>query len=91
MLVTTTPELRQHVIDHGGSLFVYCQRRGVPLLRATTKEPRSLTGYEVVVVEEMLVLARLPVRRRPEELQLSLEGRRWKRTVASWDGCAYVI
>ena len=91
MLVTATSELRQYVMDHGGSLFVYCQPRGVLLLRATTKEPRSLAGYEVFVVEEMLVLARLPVRRRPEELQLSLEGRRRKHTVASWDGCAYVI
>jgi len=91
MLVTVTQELRQHVLEHGGSLFVHCQRRGVPFLRASTKEPRSLAGYEVFVVEEMLVLTRLPVHRRPEELQLSLEGRRWKRTVASWDGCAHVI
>lgn len=42
MLVTATLELRQHVMDHGGSLFVHCQRRGVPFLLATTKEPRSL-------------------------------------------------
>ncbi len=91
MLVTATPELRQHVLDNGGSLFVHCQRRGVPFLHASTKEPRSLAGYEVFVVEDMLVLTRFPVRRRPDELQLTLEGRRRKRTVASWDGCAYVI
>lgn len=91
MLVTATPELRQYVMDHGGSLFVHCQRRGIPFLLATTKEPRSLAGYEVFVVEDMLVLTRLPVRRRPEELHMSLEGRRRKRPVASWDGCAYVI
>ena len=91
MQITTTPELLDYVRDHGGSLFVHCQRRGVPFLRATVKEPRSLAGYEVFVVEEMLVLTRLPVRRRPEELQLTLEGRRWKRVVAAWDGCAYVV
>jgi len=91
MLVTATVELRQYVLDHGGSLFVRCQRRGVPFLQATTNEPRSLAGYEVFVVEEMLVLTHLPARRRPEELHLSLEGRRRKRTVASWDGCAYMI
>jgi len=91
MLVTATSELRQHVLDHGGSLFVHCQRRGVPFLQATTKEPRSLAGYELFVVEDMLILTRFPVRRRPEELHLSLEGWRRKRTVAAWDGCAYMI
>ena len=91
MLITATPELQSHVMDDGGSLFVRCQRRGVPFLQATTKEPRSLAGYEVFVVEEMLVLTQFPVRRRPKELHLSLEGRRRKRAVASWDGCAYII
>ena len=91
MLVTTTPELRSHVMDHGGSLFVHYQHRGVPFLQAATKEPRSLAGYELFVVEEMLILAQLPVRVRPKELHLSLEGRRRKRPVASWDGCAYIV
>jgi len=91
MLVTATPELRQHVVDHGGSLFVHTQRRGVPFLQATTTEPRSLAGYELFVVDDMLILTRFPAHRRPEELHLSLEGWRRKRTVASWDGCAYVI
>ena len=91
MLITATPELLAYVQDNGGSLFVYTQRRGVPILRATTKEPRSLAGYEVFVVERVLVLTRLPVHRRPEELELSLVGRRWTRVVAAWDGCAYVV
>jgi hypothetical protein len=89
--ITATPELLAYVQDNGGSLFVHTQRRGIPFLRATTKEPRSLAGYEVFVVEEILVVTRLPVRRRPEELHLSLVGRRRKRTVAAWDGCAYVV
>jgi hypothetical protein len=91
MLVTATPELRSHVMDHGGSLFVHYQRRGVPFLQAGTKEPRSLAEYELFVVEEMLILARLPARVRPKELHLSLEGRRRKRPVAAWDGCAYIV
>ena len=91
MLVTATPELRQHVIDRGGSLFVHSQRRGVPFIQASTREPRSLAGYELFVVEGILVLTRFPARTRPDELHLSLEGRRWKRPVASWDGCAYLI
>ena len=94
MLVTATPETISHVTDQGGSLFVRCQRqhlcRGVLFLHATTKEPRSLDGYELFVVEGVLVLTRLPARVRPRVLHLSLEGRRHRRPVASWDGCAFV-
>ncbi len=89
--ITATPELLAHVQENGGSLFVHTQRRGIPFLRASTKEPRSLAGYEVFVVDEVLVLTRLPVHRRPEELHLSLVGRRRKRAVAAWDGAAYVV
>jgi len=95
MLVTATPELRTYVEEHGGSLFVRCQRshlgRGVSFLRASTKEPRSLAGYEVFVVEGMVVLSKLPAQLRPKELHLSMEGRRKKQPVASWDGCAFVV
>ena len=91
MLVTASPELRRHVVDHGGSLFVHTQRRGVPFLRSTTKEPRSLAGYELFVIEDILVCTRFPARTRPKKLHLSLEGRVWKHTVAAWDGCAYLI
>jgi hypothetical protein len=89
--VTATHELRSHVMVHGGSLFVHYQRRGVPFLQAATKEPRSLAGYELFVVEEMLIVAQLPARVRLKELHLSLEGRRRKRPVASWDGRAYIV
>jgi hypothetical protein len=95
MLVSATPELLSHVAEQGGSLFVRCQRqhlcRGVSFLRATTKEPKSLVGYEVFVVEGMLVLTQLPARMRPAELHLSMEGHRKSHPVASWDGCAFVV
>lgn len=91
MLITATPELLADVQDNGGSLFVHAQRRGIPFLRPTTKEPKSLAGYEELVVEEILVMTQLPVRRRPDELHLPLVGRCRKRAVAAWDGAAYVI
>jgi len=95
MLVTATPELLAYVDAHGGSLFVRCRRqhlcRGVSFLRTTTTEPRSLAGYEVFVVDGRLVLTQLPVRSRPAELHLSMEGRRKRRPIASWDGCAFVV
>ena len=91
MKITATPELLAYVQERGGSLFVHTQRRGVPFLRTTTNEPKSLAGYEVFVVEEILVLTRLPAHSRPEVLHLSLVGRRKKRAVAAWDGAAYVV
>jgi hypothetical protein len=54
-------------------------------------EPKSLVGYEVFVVEGMLVLTQLPARIRPKELHLSMDGHRKRRPVASWDGCAFVV
>jgi hypothetical protein len=93
--VTATPELLNHVAGHGGSLFVRSQRRrlsrGVSHLRVTTREPRSLAGYEVFVVEGALVLTHFPARTRPGELHLSMEGRRRTRPAATWDGCAFVV
>lgn len=93
MLVTAAQDLRLYVEDHSGALFVRCHRqhlcRGVSLLQATTKEPRSLDGYELFVVEGIFVFTQLPAHMRPEELHLSLEGRRRKRPVASWDGCGF--
>jgi hypothetical protein len=93
--ITATRELLAYVQDHGGSLFVRSQRRhlsrDVLFLRATTKEPRSLAGYEVFVVEDVLVLTHFPARMRPKELSLSMEGRRKPHPVVSWDGCAFVV
>ncbi len=94
MQITATPELLAYVRDNGGSLFVRSQRRrlarGVSFLRATVQEPRSLAGYEVFVVEGVLVSTHFPARTRPHELHLSMVGRRRQHPVASWDGCAFV-
>ena len=95
MEVTATPNLLAYVQGHGGSLFVRSQRqhisRGVTFLQATTNEPRSPAGYEVFVVEGVLVLTHLPARTRPKELHLSMKGRRKPHPVASWDGCSFVV
>ena len=93
MRITITPELRSFAGDEGGSLFVDCRRvrgcRGVAVLYVTTREPPSWAQDELFLVDGVLVHARLPVRLRPRELHLSLEGRR--RPAATWDGCAFVI
>ena len=60
-------------------------------LETTVKAPISSVGHEPFIVEDILIAARLPVRPRPAELHLSMEGRRRPRPVAAWDGCAYII
>jgi hypothetical protein len=95
MLVTASAELVAFVRGAGGTVWVRCRPqycgRGVVFLETTVKPPTSWTGYEPFLVEDILVAARLPVRPRPVELHLSMEGRRRPRPVAAWDGCAYII
>jgi len=94
VLVTVSSELRSFVEEQGGSVYVRCRRnrccRGVTFLNATLKPPASLDGYQMFLVDGVLVHARLPRALRPHELQLTLEGRRRPRPVASWDGCAFI-
>jgi hypothetical protein len=63
----------------------------VVFLEAAVRPPVSSAGYELFIVEDVLVAVRLPVRHRPAELHLSMEGRWRRRPVAAWDGCAYII
>lgn len=95
MLVTASAELVSFVRDAGGTVWVRCRPQhccgGVVFLEATVRPPASSAGYEPFIVEDILVVARLPIRLRPDELHLSMEGRRRPRPAASWDGCAYII
>lgn len=79
----------------GGTVWVRCRHqycgRGVVFLETTVKPPASSAGYEPFIVDDILVATRLPVRPRPAELHLSMEGRRRPRPVAAWDGCAYIV
>jgi hypothetical protein len=95
MLVTASAELVSFVRDAGGTVWVRCQPRhccrGVVFLETSVKPPRLSGGYEPFIVEDILVVVRLPVRTRPDELHLSMQGRRHPRPISSWDGCAYII
>jgi len=95
MLVTASAELVSFVRESGGTVWVRCQPRhscrGVVFLETSVKPPRSSLDYEPFIVEDILVIVRLPVRVRPDELHLSMEGRRRPRPVAAWDGCAYIV
>ncbi len=95
MLVTASAELVEFVREAGGTVWVRCRPQlrcgGVVFLQATVEPPASATGYEPFIVDDVIVAARLPIRPRPDELHLSLEGRRRRRPVAAWDGCAYIV
>ena len=95
MLVTASADLVEFVRLAGGTVWVRCRPQprcgGVVFLEASVKPPRAWSGYEPFIVDDIVVAARLPTRRRPEELHLSLEGWCRRRPVAAWDGCAYII
>jgi hypothetical protein len=95
VLVTASPEVRSHVEGRGGSVYVRCRRnrgcRGVSFLEVTTEAPATVEDYQLFVVDGMMVYARLPGRARPDELRITLAGRRRPHPVASWDGCAFVL
>jgi hypothetical protein len=93
--VTSTPELRDYVEDHGGVLYVTTHRSrccaSVAWVTAATTPVEPSVHYEPTVVDGMLVCVRFPTDRAPAELNLALEGKRRKRPIASWDGCAFVV
>jgi len=95
MLVTASAELVSFVRAAGGTVWVRCRRRhcrgGIVFLEATVEPPGDSVAYEPFIVEDIIVATRLPVRPRPDELHVSLEGRRRRRPVAAWDGCAYIV
>ena len=90
-----TSELRAFAEERGGAVVVRSRRdrgyRGVPFLEVTAGEPATLADADLFVVGGIAVHLLLPVRRRPQVLHLSMAGRRRRRPVASWDGCAFVV
>jgi len=93
--VTTKSDLRDYVEDNGGVLYVTTHRSrccaSVAWVTASTTPAEGDDGYEPTVIDGMLVCVRFPGSSAPEELHLALEGKRRKRPVASWDGCAFVV
>jgi len=89
-------EVRSHVGDHGGVLYVRttssrCCSGPLTRLEATTDAPGDLAGYRRVEEDGLVVLLRSNGRTDPTELVLTLEGRRRPHPCAYWDGCALVI
>jgi hypothetical protein len=94
--LVASDELRSHVEHHGGLLFVKtrtsrCCSGPLTVLDATTDLPDDLDGYRRIEEDGLVVLLRSMGRRDPEELVLTLEGRRRPHPCAYWDGSALVM
>jgi hypothetical protein len=89
-------EVRSHIADHGGALYVRATSRrcctgALTTLEATTDAPVDLAAYRRVETDGVVVYLRRSPRGEPAELVLTLEGRRRPRPCAYWDGCALVL
>jgi hypothetical protein len=97
MEVEAGPGLTQHVLAHGGVLWVRADRRScctgsITTLRAGTDRPDDAAGYGPVPTGlPIAVRFRGAGQRRPDRLVLELRGRRRPRPAAYWDGCVYAL
>jgi hypothetical protein len=94
--LVASDELRSHLEDHGGVLFVRtrstrCCSGPLTMLEATTEAPADVDGYRRFENDGVVVLFRSTARPDPDELVLTLEGRRRPHPCAYWNGCALVL
>jgi hypothetical protein len=94
--LVVSDEVRSHIDDHGGVLYVRtttsrCCTGALTRLQATTDAPADLEAYRRVEQDGVVVLLRRSHRGEPAELVLTLEGRRRPHPCAYWDGCALVL
>jgi hypothetical protein len=61
------------------------------MLEATTEAPADVDGYRRFENDGVVVLFRSTARPDPDELVLTLEGRRRPHPCAYWNGCALVL
>ncbi len=96
MRLVASEELRSHVADHGGTLYVRtrstrCCSGPLTVLDATTEAPVDLRGYRRVEAGGLVVLWLSGARADPDELVLTMQGRRRRHPSAYWNGCALVL
>jgi hypothetical protein len=94
--VVASDELRAFVADRGGMLYVRtrtgrCCSGPLTVLDATTDTPEDLVPYRRVEGEGLVVLLRSGGRPDPDELVLTVAGRRRPHPCAYWNGCALVV
>ena len=96
MQIETTPDVRSHVLERGGLLFVRVRRGmgvhagGVAVLEVTTEPPPDALEWRRFEARGLLVFVPRTMRL-PRTLHLRLKGRFRRRVHALWNGCAYVL
>jgi hypothetical protein len=95
MRVLATAEVRAHMKDHGGMLFVWVKthkpmRGALNFLHTSTEPPENALEWQRVETKGFLVFLP-PGLRLPRELHLVVKGLLSRRVEAFWEGCAYVI
>lgn len=93
MQIVATDQARAHIAAAGGVLYVRsgshrCCSGAITMLEATTEAPSDLAFYRACPAGTLTVMFASPGRG-PDELTIELRGRKKKRPVAYWDGCAF--
>ena len=93
--VVASTEAIEFARDSGGRVFVWagsqrCCGGSMTLLFAATSPPRG-RHFERVDATGLELWFDPGGRRPPREIHLEVRGRRQRRIVAYWDGCAYAL
>jgi len=96
MRVVASDEVRAFVHENGGTLYVSAHRRqccsgAMTVLEASTRMPPNPDAYFPADPGDPQVQYRMGDSSQPDELVIELKGRRRKRPVAYWNGCAFKI
>lgn len=94
--MVASEEVTRYVADRGGILYVRpnhhrCCGGGLTLLDAATEPPSDARDFLRVGAPGIDVRFRGGEAAQPHELVIELRGRRTRRPVAYWDGCAFKL
>ena len=95
MRVLATADVRAHIEDRGGMLFVWVKthrpiRGALRFLRTSTEPPPDALDWQRVESKGFLIFLP-PGLRLPRELHLAVKGVLTRRVEAFWEGCAFVV
>jgi hypothetical protein len=96
MRIVATPEVRSHVMERGGLLFVRIRKGmgvhagGIATLETSTEPPPDALEWRRFEARGLLVFVPRTMRL-PRTLSLDVKGRFRRRVAAFWNGCAYVM
>jgi hypothetical protein len=91
--VVISETAREHIVRHGGTVFVRshlhrCCTDALTLLDVTTAPPREWSDFQSFDVDDVAVQFRSPGGF-PNQLTIEMRGFVKPHPVAFWDGCAY--